>query len=215
MMILCDVGNSTYHFSLKNNKEKKNFKIGVKSNLKQLKIKDKIYFISVNKKATKKLLKVFPDAINLKKYFTLKTDYSNEIGIDRVVACSNIKNSIVIDFGSAITVDIIKNSKHLGGFIMPGVDMLKKNYPKISPKLEFEFENNINLDKIPTNTNMAINYAIINMIVLPIKKVQDRYNLKIIFTGENSKLFLDYFSNKKFKSNLIFKNMSRIVKGLQ
>lgn len=209
-MILCDIGNTTYHFK----DGKKDFKLDLKTNLKKIKIKDRIYFISVNKKGTKKLLKLFPNAINLEKYFTLKTNYSNKIGIDRVVACSDIKNSIVVDFGSAITVDIIKDSKHLGGFIMPGVDILKRNYPEISSKLKFEFENNLNLDKIPTNTDMAINYAIINMIVLPIKKVQNRYNLKIIFTGQNSELFLNYFQNSKFKSNLIFKNMKKAVRKL-
>ena len=210
-MILCDIGNSTYHFL----KGKRAFKVDLNSDLKNLRFKDKIYFISVNEKASKKLLKTFPNAINLNNKFKLNTKYSSTLGIDRIVASNSIKSAIVVDFGSAITLDVIKNRKHLGGFIMPGIDMLKTNYPKISPKLAFDFVTNTNLDKIPTNTNEAINYAIINMVVLPIQKIQDRYDLKIIFTGQNSTLVLKYFNNYKFKPNLIFKNMRKVVKGLK
>jgi len=210
-MILCDIGNSAFHFK----KDKKDFKVDLNSNLKDLKFKEKIYFISVNEKASKKLLKTFPNAINLNKHFKLKTKYSSTLGVDRIVASSGISNAIIVDFGSAITLDIIKNKKHLGGFIMPGIDILKSNYPKISSKLQFDFVTNTNLDKIPLNTNEAINYAIINMIVLPIKDIQKKYNLKIIFTGQNSKVVLKYFDNYKFKPNLIFKNMRKVVKGLK
>jgi len=210
-MILCDIGNSTFHFK----KGKKDFKVDLNSDLKDLKFKKPIYFISVNEKASKKLLKAFPDAINLNKHFKLKTKYSSTLGVDRVVASSNTSNKIVVDFGSAITLDIVKDKKHLGGFIMPGIDILKSNYPKISSKLQFDFVTNTNLDKIPLNTNEAINYAIINMVVLPIKHIQEKYNLPIIFTGQNSKLVLKYFDNYKFKPNLIFKNMRKVVKGLK
>lgn len=213
-MILCDIGNSTYHFKKNNNNC---FKVDLNSDLKNLglKLKGKMYFISVNDKASKKLLKAFPNAININKKFKLKTKYSSSLGIDRIVAASNHKNSIIVDFGSAITLDILKEGKHLGGFIMPGIDILKSNYPKISPKLAFDFVTNTNLDKMPLNTNEAINYAIINMVILPIKRVQEEYDLKIIFTGQNSKLVLKYFDNYKFKPNLIFNNMKKVVKGLK
>jgi len=210
-MTVCDIGNSTFHFFYGNTE----FKINIKNTLKKVKIKKPLYFISVNKQATKKLLKQFPDAINLKSKFKLKTKYANTIGIDRVVACSYIKSAIVVDFGSAITIDVIKNSKHKGGFILPGLDAIKNIYPKISHKLIFNFENCINLDKMPKNTNMAINYAIVNMIILPIKEIQTKYNLKIIFTGENSKLFLYYFRNYRFEEKLIFKNMIKAIQEIK
>jgi len=206
-MILCDIGNSSFHFY----QNGKSFKLSVNDSLKTTKFKAPIYFISVNKLATKKLLKKYPNATNIQYLFNLQTKYSSSIGIDRVVASSYIKNAIVVDFGSAITVDVIKNYKHKGGFILPGVDILKQTYPNISKKLKFHFENNINLDKMPNNTNIAINYAITQMIILPIKNVQKKYNLNIIFTGENSKVFLKYFKNYKFEENLIFKNMLKAV----
>lgn len=207
-MVLCDIGNTTYHFL----EGKRSFKLSVNEDISHLQFEETIFFISVNEKATKKLKDIFPKAKNLKKYFKRKTFYSNTLGIDRIVASSNIKNGIVVDMGSAITVDVIEKNIHLGGFILPGLDKLQKIYPKISKKLAFDFESGINLDRIPTNTNNAINYAIFTMIILPIKEVQKKYNLKIIFTGENSKLLFKYFDNYNFKSKLIFKNMERIIK---
>lgn len=50
-MILCDIGNTTYHFLIKG-KHKKYF-----LDEKVPKFEDEIYFISVNEKASKKLLK--------------------------------------------------------------------------------------------------------------------------------------------------------------
>jgi len=209
-MILCDIGNTTFAFFIK--KQKLLFDINTKhKNLPNITNKEKIYFISVNQKATSKLLKKYPDALDIKNIINFNTLYKG-MGIDRKVACYNIKNNIIVDVGSAITVDIIKNKTHLGGFILPGIKNFIKFYPLISPKLKFDFEKDINLDKIPTNTNKAISYAILNAIILPILNCEDRYELPIIFTGFDSKYIIKYFKNSKYKRALIFNSMKRIIK---
>jgi type III pantothenate kinase len=205
-MTLCDIGNSTFHF-LQNDKE---FKVSVDDELPKLSLP--IYFISVNDKASKKLLNTYPKAINIKSYFKFNTSYSTTMGLDRVVACSYINDAIIVDCGSAITVDIMKKDQHLGGFIMPGIDAMKNIYPNISPKLTFNFENNLNLDKIPLNTNDAINYALLQMIILPIKAIEDKYNLKIVFTGETSKYIIDHFKNAIYNKHLIFESMKSAIR---
>ncbi len=208
-MILCDIGNSTFHFKIKN----KNLKLNVNDSLKSIeKLKKDIYFISVNYKATKKLLNTYPKAINIKDLIDFHTKYIG-MGIDRQVVCKNIKNGIIIDVGSAITVDIMKDNIHLGGFILPGLNAYKKIYPKISKKLSFQFSNNINLDKIPLKTNDAINYSILNSIIAPIKNIYIKYDLPIHFTGEDSKILLKYFKDAdvKYEKNMIFKSMKKII----
>lgn len=208
-MILCDIGNTTYHFKTKNS----SFKIAVKDSLEKLKdIKGKIYFISVNKKATKKLLKEFPNAINLEKYIDFETSYDG-MGIDRKIVCKYIKNGIIVDIGSAITVDIMKKGKHHGGFILPGINAYKKIYPQISKKLMFKFKTDINLDKIPLKTNDAINYSILNSIIAPIKNIYKKSKVPIYFTGEDSKLILSYFEKipNIYKKNLIFNSMKKVI----
>ena len=208
-MILCDIGNTTFHFKIKN----KDFKIGVNNSLKSIfKKKDKIYFIGVNKKATKKLIEQYPNAIDIKDMIDFTTDYHG-MGIDRKVVCSYIKNGIIVDAGSAITVDIMKKGKHKGGYISTGIDAYKRIYPNISKKLSFQFSNNINLDKIPLNTNDAINYAILNAIIAPIENIYQQYKLPLYFTGGDGKILFKYFKSKdtKYDKNLIFKSMKKII----
>lgn len=201
-MILCDIGNTTFHFLI-NGKHKKYFldeKIPT--------FDDEIYFVSVNKEATKKLKKTNPQAKNIKKLMNFKTNYVG-LGIDRAIASYFEKDSIIVDAGSAITVDIIQKGNHMGGFIMPGIRAFIKTYPKISKKLKFEFEKNINLDKIPLQTKDAIQYAMMKSIILPIKEVS--LNKNIIFTGGDGKLLSKYFENSIYKKDLIFENMKRMI----
>ncbi len=201
-MILCDIGNSTYHFLI-NGKHEKYF-----LNEKLPKFDDKIYYISVNKSASKKLLKSNPKAKNIEKLMNFDTKYKG-LGMDRALACYFEKDAVIVDAGSAITVDIMENTKHIGGFILPGFRAFMKTYPKISKKLNFDFEKNINLDKIPLQTKDAITYAMMKSIILPIKEVSKKR--KIIFTGGDGKLFSKYFKNSTYKKDLIFDNMKRII----
>jgi len=209
-MILCDIGNTTYHFRV----NKKSFKISTVKFLKDLPVyTDTIYFISVNNRATKEFLKKYPLAINLKTIIDFKTAYEG-MGIDRQVVCHYIKDGIIVDLGSAVTVDIMKKGKHKGGFILPGVEAYKSIYPNISKKLSFDFEKNTNLDKIPLTTNDAINYAIFSAITLPIIKEYEKYKTKVYFTGGDKDLLKSYFVDipVKYKKNMIFSSMKKIIK---
>ncbi len=201
-MILCDIGNSTYHFFI-NGKHKVYF-----LDEKLPKFEDDLYFVSVNKTASKKLKQINPQAKNIKKLMDFKTKYVG-LGIDRAIGSYFEKDAVIVDAGSAITVDIMENSKHKGGFILPGFRAFMKTYPKISKKLKFDFEKKINLDKIPLQTKDAITYAIMKSIILPIKEVSENRN--IIFTGGDGKMLNKYFKNSIYKKDLIFENMKRII----
>lgn len=208
-MILCDIGNTTFHFKTKN----KDFKIGVDEPIKnRIQNKKQIYFLSVNKKATKKLLKYFPKAIDISDFIDFKTNYHG-MGVDRQIICKYTKNGILVDIGSAITVDIMQDGEHKGGFILPGIGAYKRIYPNISKKLSFKFDTDINLDKIPLITNDAINYSILHSIIAPIKNIYKKYKSPIYFTGEDSKLLLSYFDaiSHKYKKNLIFNSMKKVI----
>ncbi|WP_419678162.1 type III pantothenate kinase [Aliarcobacter lanthieri] len=201
-MILCDIGNTTFHFLI-DGKHKKYF-----LDEKIPKFKDEIFYISVNEKATKKLLKKNPQAKKLSNIIKFDTTYKG-MGIDRIVASIYQENTIVVDAGSAITVDIIENKIHKGGFILLGVHSFLKSYEKISKKLKVDFEKNINLDKIPLQTKDAILYALTKSIILPIKEVS--LNKNIIFTGGDGEFLSQFFENSQYKKDLIFENMKRII----
>lgn len=201
-VILCDIGNSTFHFLI-NGKHQKYF---MDDELPPL--NKKIYFISVNEKATAKLLSRYVDAVNLEAYFTFKTDYLG-MGIDRKIACMGLKDGVIVDAGSAITVDIMKEGKHQGGFILPGLRKMHEIYAQISPKLDFDFSIKVNLDKIPQNTKDAISYSILKAIVLPIQEIA--HNQPLLLTGGDAKELSTYFINSRCKEDLIFENMKGII----
>ncbi len=212
-MILCDIGNSTFHFLIEDNE----FKIGVEKELESQYFdlfNDKIYFISVNEIATKKLESKFPNAINLKDFVSLETHYSETLGIDRVVACLLFEDAIIVDFGSAITIDVMDNNIHMGGCILPGIDALSEIYPKISPKLSFEFKTNIDFDRLPQSTDEAITFAILKMIVSTIEDFQKKYNKKLIITGETAKQFLPYLDRYEFHARVLFDSMKNIIANI-
>ena len=201
-MILCDIGNTTFHFLI-DNKHQKYFLD------EELPILDKtIYYISVNKKATKKLKKTYTKCIDLEDYLDFETSYQG-MGLDRKIACVRLKEGIIVDAGSAITVDIMKNSIHQGGIILPGLTNLKNLYKQISPKLDYEINTKVNLDKIPLCTEDAISYSILKSIILPIKELALKQ--QIIFTGGDGEFLSRYFDNCIYKKDLIFENMKGII----
>ena len=201
-MILCDIGNTSYDFLINNQHQK----VFLDENLPAL--NQTIYFISVNEKATAKLLSWYPTAINLENYLTFKTLYVG-MGVDRKVACLGLDNGVIVDAGSAITVDIMENGEHQGGFILPGLRKFHNIYAQISPKLDFDFALKQNLDKIPQNTQDAISYSILKAIILPIKEIV--LNKKLLFTGGDGEFLSSFFSESIYKKDLIFENMKRII----
>ncbi len=212
-MVLCDIGNSTFHFKT----GKKEFKAGLNTKIKDLpdfKENEKIYFISVNDKGSSKLLKKYPGATDIETLIEFKTEYKG-MGVDRKVVCCGIDDGIIIDAGSAITVDIMKNGRHLGGYILPGLGAYRRIYPQISKKLQFDFKNDINLDKIPLKTNSAICYAMFDSIVQSIKRQYDTFKTPLYFTGGDGEILIKYFKGipKEFDRNLIFKSMKKIIKN--
>ncbi len=202
-MILCDIGNSSFDFFIEGVHKKYPIYEDIPA------FTQKIYFISVNKKAQEKLLKTNPNAVNIEEFIKFDTSYEG-LGCDRSIACCFQEDCIIVDCGSAITVDIVQEGKHKGGFILVGLSYYKKIYPQISSVLELDLNRDINLDKIPLNTNDAILYAVLKSIILPIEEI--RGNKKIVFTGGDGKFLSKYFKNSIYEENLIFKNMERILK---
>ena len=130
----------------------------------------------------------------------LKIDYDlNEIGADRIansVAVINykIKNSIVIDFGTATTFEVLKNNRFLGGLIFPGIELSKSTLIKNTSLLK-----NTQIAKsrkaVAKTTKKSIQSGFywgyvfaINGIIKKITK-EKKFKPKIILTGGLAKIF--------------------------
>ncbi|MFT7003916.1 MAG: type III pantothenate kinase [Sulfurimonas sp.] len=200
-MLLCDIGNTSYHFLNGESKYKKDTKTFDPST-----IKEDIYYICVNPKIIN-ILKELPNWIDLSSRLDV-SKYYETMGVDRMVASQAVENGIIIDAGSAITVDIIKKGVFVGGFIYPGIKAMSKTYKDISSALDYSFNFNIDLNILPKNSRDAITYGYIKTFYVEVMS----YNMNIILTGGDAKEFAKIFVDAKLDENLIFKGMKKILK---
>lgn len=68
-------------------------------------------------------------------------DAPEQVGIDRLLAaCAAVQRygnapMLVVDAGTAITVDVVRDGTFCGGAILPGLTALSETYPRMSAKL--------------------------------------------------------------------------------
>ncbi len=201
-MLFCDIGNSNASF-LDDNKF---FTLSIEQFL-EFKTEQKIFYINVNENI-KEYLRMHKNFINLEPYFVFDTIYQG-LGVDRIAACYTIEDGVVVDAGSAITVDIVSNSIHLGGFILPGIANYRKIYAHISPRLKHEFNTQISLDAFPQKTSDALSYGVFKSIYLLIKDAAQ--NKKLYFTGGDGQFLANYFDYAIYDKLLIFRGMKKII----
>jgi type III pantothenate kinase len=199
-MLLCDVGNTTYHFL----EDEKDYKFCVED-FKPETIKEKVFYICVNLDVKIKLQNL-DNWIDLSKFVNMK-NYYETMGIDRIFACEAVENKVIIDIGSAITVDIVKNSIFEGGFIYPGINAMQKTYENISPSLSYSFNFELNLDKMPKNSVDAISYGYLKTLYVEVMS----YNMEIILTGGDALEFALIFKDAKVDKQLVFNGMKKII----
>ena len=200
-MILCDIGNTSYHFL----EEYKEYKESVES-FKPSDIDYIIYYISVNKNVSEKL-RLLQNWIDISSYID-KSNYYETMGIDRIFSCEAVENSIVIDAGSAITIDVVKNSQFMGGFIYPGVRAMSETYKNISPALDYSFNFDLELDIMPKNSQDAISYGFLKTLFSEVSS----YDMPIILTGGDASSLQKVFKTATIDNELIFKGMKKIIK---
>ena len=201
-MILCDVGNTHYHFYID----------GRVFDEKELSIKNKeVYYISVNEEK-EKILKKKNRAISLNKMVKFDTSYQG-LGIDRIMACKTIQTGIVVDAGSAITIDIMSEGMHLGGTILPGISSYIECYKSISDKLDMSLNMNIDFNVLPNSTKEAISFGAIGSVVFMIEKLSK--GNKIYFTGGDGQYLSRFFENSIYVRDLVFDGMKQTIKMIK
>ena len=141
-----------------------------------------------------------------------------EIGADRVANVIGAfyeygKNAIVLDFGTAITVDVLHSGKFLGGSITPGIFTMLYSLFKNAAKLPL-----IDLDEIPESSigkNTADNIKIgilkvlaygLNSVVEDIKNELSS-DMKVIVTGGQSKMVLPILKHDVYDPDITLKGM--------
>jgi len=200
-MILADIGNTNIHI----------WENGRMYNIQKIpKFDSKVYFISVNDEKKSKFLKKNPHAVNLERFVDFDTSYTS-LGIDRIMACKSVDNGIVVDAGSAVTIDVMHNGIHLGGVIMPGIYAFREAFGKISKKLDMEFCE-LDFFKLPQTTQEALTFGSIGAIVMMIERFKK--NKKVFFTGGDGKYLARYVDGIYIK-DLVFRGMIKTIKEME
>jgi len=199
-MLLCDVGNTSYHFL----DGSRDYKESVDS-FDPATITKQVYFISVNSRVTQKLQ-------NLKNWIDLssvidKSSYYETMGIDRIVAVESTQNAVIVDGGSAITVDVVRNGVFEGGFIYPGINAMSETYRSISPALEYPFNLELNVEQLPKDSQNAISYGFLKLLYSEVLS----YGLPIILTGGDASQLKRLFKEAKVDKLLLFESMKKLI----
>ncbi len=217
-MIAIDIGNSsvkTGYF--------KNNKLIVKryesiENISELE-DNKIIISSVNPKIKKAIIKkiigeyIEIDSLKIKEII-FKYDDLRALGQDRIASVYGAykiygNGSLIVDFGTAITIDFVSSENgYEGGIIFPGpLTIIKclKNETALLGEHNYRVIENPGLSTRDC-INSGITNAIIGMIERIIEMKKDKIK-NIIFTGGYGREFLRYFKKAKFEENLVIKGL--------
>ncbi len=203
-MILCDIGNSRMHFFDGRSVTHLSYEEGLKRYADEA-----VGYICVNEDIKNLIEKSLPSWRDVSNRSLLKSDYKG-LGIDRVALSLGLCDGVVIDAGSAITVDIMEEGVHLGGFIWPGISSLKEAYTSISSKLSVEIDSYIQFQELPKDTKSAVSFATLGSI----KRVVESFALKkrVVVTGGDASYIAPLFEDAKIDELLIFKGMEKMIK---
>jgi type III pantothenate kinase len=143
------------------------------------------------------------------------------LGVDRLAAAvgavSQVGEScLIVDFGSAITIDLVENGVFRGGNISPGVEMRFRalhDYTKRLPKCEPTDE----ILELGRTTSQAIEQGVMQGITHEIEGYISGFyaknvKLSLIFTGGDAKYFVKRIKNAIFaKYDLVICGLNRIL----
>lgn len=199
-MILCDIGNTTLDWYVDGKTSKQSV-----DDFDPREHTGQIYYISVNIKLSS-LLKSFDNWCDIEQFVDL-TKYYPTMGIDRIMVCEAINSGVIVDAGSAITVDVMHDGYYEGGFIALGLKSAQDAYGKLSPALAKSFNFEVDLTIMAKNTPDAITVGFLAPLVDKIKSL----GRPIYVTGGDSKVLAPLLGDVIVDELLIFKGMIKLI----
>ena len=187
---------------------------------------NKVLFSTVVPKAKSVLKEIFPFAYEIKnEKIPIKINYHSNPGTDRVLNCFFIKekfgiqNAIVIDAGSAITIDVLLNGSFYGGVILPGIKMYLQTLHSNTNLLPMlDISDLYNDEKYPKyigkSTKECIKIGLLegfirgnlSHLIKSIKREVKLKKMKIFITGGDAKIIKKFLNYKtKLVENLTLK----------
>ncbi|WP_104629244.1 type III pantothenate kinase [Helicobacter bizzozeronii] len=204
-MILCDIGNTHLHF-YNGSRVWKNSPNALDTS----KLKGDLYYISVSPKNEELLIKAYHPCYNIASLLHLESAYEG-LGVDRKAACLGLglKSGVVIDAGSAISVDVMDQGVHVGGVLLPGFGAYQQAYKSISKVLDHPINVRVPLDHLPKNTAQALSFGALKSVLLVLNEIIG--DQKAYFTGGDGKFLASFFPQAIYNELLVFEGMQHAI----
>ena len=144
------------------------------------------------------------------------------LGVDRLAAAvgavevMGCRDCLIVDFGTAITIDLVEDGVFRGGNISPGMTTRFRALHDYTERLP-ECSATEQILPIGRSTREAIEQGVMQGIVNEIEGYISRFmqvnaKLSLIFTGGDAKYFVKRIKNAKFaKCDLVFCGLNRIL----
>lgn len=199
-MILCDVGNTTADIY-----ENDVCRKVMLSEFKPEVLMGEVWYVNVNKSVQEKL-ETLPNWHNIE-LLVEREKYYSTMGLDRIMVCEAIDNGVIVDAGSAITVDVMADGRYEGGFIALGLRAAQEAYAKLSTALDVSFNFEVDLAKMAKNTPDALSIGFLAPLIEKIESL----GKPIYVSGGDARLLSSFMSEAVVDENLIFTGMKKLI----
>ncbi len=164
---------------------------------------EKVAYVCVDTKMAP-IVSEWKNWIDLARYVELPGSYEG-MGEDRKLLCSYIDKGVIVDVGSAVTVDVMEEGIYQGGFLYPGVRALERAFASISPRLACPIEGSD--AQLAKDTCAQINYGAL----VPLARHIRELGIPCYLTGGDATLLAPLIPEAIVDQNLIFKAMRQII----
>ncbi|ADR33840.1 putative transcriptional acitvator, Baf family [Sulfuricurvum kujiense DSM 16994] len=199
-MILCDVGNTSVDLFYAG----KRTKLSV-DDFDPATLYDTVYFVSVNS-AFNERVQNYTNWHNLRELIDWDKYYPT-MGIDRIMVCEAVEEGVIVDAGSAITVDVMRGGVYQGGFISLGLRAAQSAYANLSGALDVSFNFEVDLAKMAKNTPDALTVGFLAPLIEKIESL----GKPLYLTGGDGLLLSRYLSGAVVDEDLIFRGMEKLL----
>ena len=118
----------------------------------------------------------------------------HQLGVDRWLALvaayrKYAKPIIVVDAGSAVTIDIVDgDGLHLGGYIIPGLNLMHQALWEGTDQIKVALKPVADISNPGTSTDQAVDRGCLLMLVAMIESMVERYQCLTVITGGDGQL---------------------------
>lgn len=204
-MILCDIGNTSVDLFMNG----KGSKLSV-ADFDPSTLQGDVYYVSVNTSVDERIREL-PNWHDLRALIDWDKYYPT-MGIDRIMVCEAVDDGVIIDAGSAITVDVMNEGRYQGGFISLGVHAAQQAYAQLSPALDMSFNFEVDLAKMAKNTPDALTVGFLAPLICKIESL----GKPVYLTGGDGRLLSRFIPEAVVVEDLIFQGMKKLIeKGVK